>query len=379
MSLDPLAQSLPASSRQKGRKKPPGLADIATAALSSPASTFRLSESGTFEKGGFQIKASGISATPARHGDFSSLTLSDLSTLHPLGTGACGTVHLARHRPSGTLLALKAIHIMSTQGERHQMLNELRALSSFDHPCLVPLLDAFYLDGSVYLALGYMDGGSLEELLSRHRPVAEGARLAITGLPEPVVGHAVLQTLSALAYLHGRGVVHRDVKPANILLDSQGNVRLADFGISKQLEATFGVARSFCGTAVYMAPERISGADYTQSSDVWSLGMVVVECAVGLHPFAAAQSYYDLVVGLSSGADPPSLPEGLFSAEARDFVAACLRVAPEKRATAEGLQRHPFACAVSGDGTARTPDQLVAGAAFRLRQWLSQTFGGGDG
>jgi hypothetical protein len=119
---DPLAQSvsaaMPAAAKQK--RKPPGLT-LLSAATVAPASTFNLSETGSFEKGGFKIKASGISATPARRGDFSSLTLDQLDVLDTLGAGACGTVRRARHRPTGKTLALKVINIMGEQGQRHQV------------------------------------------------------------------------------------------------------------------------------------------------------------------------------------------------------------------------------------------------------------------
>lgn len=119
---DPLAHSLsaapPAAGKQK--RKPPGLSSLSMVTV-APASTFNLSETGSFEKGGFKIKASGISATPARRGDFSSLTLEQLDLLDTLGAGACGTVRRARHRTTGKALALKVINIMGEQGQRHQV------------------------------------------------------------------------------------------------------------------------------------------------------------------------------------------------------------------------------------------------------------------
>jgi hypothetical protein len=120
---DPLAQSLsagPPPAAVKSKRRPPGLTSLSTVTL-APASTFNLSETGSFEKGGFQIKASGISATPARRGDFSSLTLEQLELLDTLGAGACGTVRRARHRTTGKTLALKVINIMGEQGQRHQV------------------------------------------------------------------------------------------------------------------------------------------------------------------------------------------------------------------------------------------------------------------
>ena len=270
------AMDAPAPRRSK---RPAGLANLNTRSL-DVANSFTLTETGTFQKGGFSIKATGIKQAPSlQHGDFSSLTLEQLEPLDYLGQGASGTVRLARHRESGHLLALKVINVLSDQGQRHQALNELKVLTSLHHPQLVPLFDAFYLEGNVFLALGYMNGGSLEQLLGSYTPLALAAGLEPRGLPEGVLSGLLLQMLCGLSYLHSMGVVHRDLKPANVLIDTTGHARLSDFGISKEMAATF--VSSFVGTAAYMAPERINGAEYAMESDIWALGMVAIECALG--------------------------------------------------------------------------------------------------
>jgi mitogen-activated protein kinase kinase 1 len=266
---------------------------------------------------------------------------------------------------------------MGEKGQRHQVLNELRVLCALEHACLVPLFDAFYLDGNVYLALGYMDGGSLEQLLRGYRQVAAAARLSTSGLPDEPLAHVLMQVLCGLDYLHQKGVVHRDLKPANILLDTRGAVRVSDFGISKQLEQTFGdFAKSFVGTAAYMAPERISGQNYTTAADIWGVGMIAYECALGEHPYQHAQSYYDLVVALSEGATPPRLPADRFSPQLCEFVSATLVPAPEGRPRSTDLlvQRFLATHHVCFGSTAPSPQQLSALAAAKLGEWVRQQF-----
>merc|ERR1719343_416807 len=122
-----------------------------------------------------------------------------------------------------------------------------------------------------------MDRGSLADLRRR----LEGA-----GMPEDHIACVAAQIVRGLQHLQTRKLLHRDVKPENILHNADGQVKLTDFGISKDLNSTVGVAATFVGTASYMAPERALGKDYSYQSDIWSAGMVVYELATGRYPFA---------------------------------------------------------------------------------------------
>ena len=355
------------------RKRPAGLTNLNTKGIEAENS-FVLSETGTFSKGGFAISSKGITRSPMRKDAFSTLTLEQLEPLEALGSGASATVRLARDRVSGNLLALKIINVMADQSQRHQVLNELRVLTTIEHPQLVPLFDAFYLEGNVYLALGFMNGGSLLQLLTSYREVAAAAGVEALGLPESALAHITSQVLLGLAHLHSQGVVHRDLKPANILIDTGGGVRVSDFGISKRLETTF--AASFVGTAAYMAPERIRGNDYSNSSDVWALGMIAMECVQGVHPYHHVASYYDLVLELSDGAPPPRLPPDAFSAPICDFVAATLSVQPERRPNTTSLLGHQFIVAHHATAAGSLEGSALAHlASARLGDWVSMTFG----
>ena len=163
-------------------------------------------------------------------------------------------------------------------------------------------------------------------------------------------------------------------------------VRVTDFGISKQLEQTFGMARSFVGTAAYMAPERIAGDDYGTAADIWAVGIVLCECAQGAHPYKHMQSYYDLVLELSEGGRPPRLPSPPFSAELAALCAACLATDPAARPGCGALLDHgyirlhagaPPPAAAGSDAPPPPPldpGPLAAAAAAALAAWVGETW-----
>ena len=315
------------------------------------AASFKLSDTGNFsvtsgKHGSFKVtlNASGGFASPLAKEEFPGLTLDQIEPLNELGAGAGGTVRLARHRPTGRPLALKIMHILGNAREqRHAFLNELRVLCKLNHANLVPMYDCFQLDGIAYLALKYMDGGSLESCCAKYRQLTEANGSASGGLPEPVLASLLLQSLCGLSHLHARSMMHRDLKPANILLDARSGVTmLADFGITTEVEeAAHGLARSFVGTAAYMAPERLNGQVYSDSADLWSLGMIGLECAQGQHPWKDATSYYDLVMGVSECEQAPCLPIE-FSADLRELTTSCLAPRPADRPSSHALLTHHF-------------------------------------
>jgi serine/threonine protein kinase len=164
-----------------------------------------------------------------------------------------------------------------------------------------------------------------------------------------------LQVLLGLHYLHRtRKVVHRDIKPSNLLVNKDGQVKLADFGMSGQMENSMDVKVSFVGTATYMAPERIRGDEYSTPSDIWSLGISLLELAGGRFPYPAPSadgrvkpiaSFWDLLDMIQH--DPvPTLPESVngarFSADFKDFISCCVMKEPAQRLPAEALLDHSF-------------------------------------
>ena len=170
-------------------------------------------------------------------------------------------------------------------------------------------------------------------------------------------------------------VVHRDIKPSNVLLNSRGEVKLADFGMSGQLASTFSRLASWVGTAAYMSPERISASQYSYESDIWALGVSLWECSVGRYPYTTDKAggggggsgggggggngslggggmlpeeqkgggllFWDLLF-LIVECPPPALPDGTFSSDFCDFVHACMQTDGAARPSASQLLRHPW-------------------------------------
>lgn len=187
---------------------------------------------------------------------------------------------------------------------------------------------AFEKEGNINIALEFMDAGSLAHVLKK-----------VGQISEPIIGMITGQILQGLSYLHKMHVVHRDIKPANILLNKNGVVKLADFGVSGQTETSMDCLTSWVGTMSYMSPERLSGNNYFKDTDLWSVGIILIECATGRCPMPET-GFWDLLANLTNKA-PPSLPDS-FSAEFRDFVNICLRPQGGTRSSAQELLSHPF-------------------------------------
>lgn len=228
----------------------------------------------------------------------------DLEYCERLGKGASGHVQKAFHRKFKVPLAIKMMGVYEKE-KRHQLVNELVTLLKNDCPFLINCYGAYYDDGKVNVVLEFMDSGSigtLTRLLVKKLPASQPFVI-----PEVVLSKITHQVLQGLENLHHvRYQVHRDIKPDNILLNSNGEVKLTDFGISKHLELTLGLCNTFVGTSAYMSPERISSADYSYPSDIWSLGVVLIEFATGEYPYQAPSSYIELYHCISQQ-DPPTL------------------------------------------------------------------------
>ncbi|KAJ3728443.1 kinase-like domain-containing protein [Lentinula raphanica] len=207
-----------------------------------------------------------------------------------MGNG--GSVVKVEHIPSGVIMAKKIVLIDAKPSVRKQILRELHIMHRCSSPYIVSSFGAFISEPNICICMEYMNKGSFDSIyksIGRHEQPSiriPGTEESTEGpIPISIVRQAAKRVLGGLIYLYeAMGVLHRDIKPSNILLNSEGQVKLCDFGVSGELENS--VAKTFVGTSVYMSPERIQGSDYSIKSDVWSLGITLIELAHGCFPFA---------------------------------------------------------------------------------------------
>ena len=323
---------------------------------STGSSPTLLTDSGKFMIGAFAIGKEGVVEQPAPplRASAGGIDFADLRQLEVIGRGASGYVRRVEHVPTGRMMAVKEICI-SDPSRRHQILKEMETLraataASPSQSHLMWYEGVRYTEGSVQIAMMLMDGGSLGDLLQRVGPLPSDALAAITR-----------QTLAALVELRERRLVHRDLKPQNILLTTRGHVVLSDFGCVAELQDSFGKCGTFVGTVPYMSPERIQGQEYGYASDIWALGLSLHECAVGHFPYDAKRNGYWGILQAVLKEPSPTLPSGdpRYPAALVDFVDQCLQKAPDDRPEAKALLCHAF---VAGGG--------VAGGRFSLEAFL---------
>lgn len=236
-----------------------------------------------------------------------------------LGKGASGFVHKAVHRPTGTLMAIKSINIYEKE-KRTQLKNDLKILQENNCPFLVKFFGAFFYDGTVKIALEYMNLGSLDKIIDRIKSFPAPCT------PEPILAKITQEILQGLLYLHKvKHQIHRDIKPGNILINSEGLVKLTDFGISRTVENTSGFSETFVGTKSYMSPERFLGKEYSFDSDLWSLGLIVYELATGKFPYNFSSVFIEHLNKILADPEPRLPDNGLYSKDMQDFLVRCLQ------------------------------------------------------
>jgi serine/threonine protein kinase len=217
-----------------------------------------------------------------------------------LGEGGMGLVFLAEREEDGTKVALKLLKRELSHDEtyRKRFIHEARAASEVRHPHLVPVLEAGEADGRSYLAVAYVQGRTLEERIKEDGP-----------LPVPDIARLGMEVAAGLDALHAQDLVHRDVKPSNIMLDQEGRASLTDFGLAKGRAYTvLTKPGQVMGTLDYLAPELIRGKPATPVSDIYALGCVVYECVAGQAPFAEKTVFQVGVAHLEE--EPPDPARG---------------------------------------------------------------------
>lgn len=256
------------------------------------------------------------------------ITMDDFDIISVIGRGLYGKVSLCRKKDTKEIYAIKAVRkkrlVMSDKV--HTIFTERNVLVNSRHPFIVNLCFAFQTDSKVYLGLEYAPGGELFFQLQQR-----------AALPLEEVKFYIAEVALALNYLHNKGIIYRDLKPENVLLDNDGHVKLTDFGLSKILEAG-NTATTFCGTCEYLAPEIIAKMPYSFAVDWWALGILTFELLYGRTPFTGennAKLFHEIRFSR------PSWPRTA-SMETIDFIAMLIEKDPAKRATFEQIKSHPW-------------------------------------
>ncbi|KAK8509100.1 hypothetical protein V6N12_018188 [Hibiscus sabdariffa] len=238
----------------------------------------------------------------------------------------------------GSEAEAEAIIEMETEESVHRQIAEkLRSIRSSRCPHVVVYHDSFYNNGAISLVLEYMDGGSLADFL-----------IKVKSIPEPYIAAICKQVLKGLIYLHHEAhVIHRDINPSKLLINCRGEVKITDFVESAKVKNTSGRANTFVGTYNYMSPERIVGDSYGIDADIWSLGLLLLECATGKFPYSPPEqaeewtNFYELMECIVE--EPaPYAPSDQFSPEFCSFISACLQKEPKNRKSAQELLELPF-------------------------------------
>ncbi len=291
----------------------------------------------------------------------------ELGTL--LGRGGMADVYRATDRVLKREVAVKVLRLTTAEeSDRVRFEAEGRTLARLSHPGLVTVLDVGADHDRAFLVMELVTGGTL-------------ARSIGAGPVDPETVAAVgLQTAHALAYAHDQGVVHRDVKPANVLLDQRGRVKLADFGIARLIGDTVRHTRTgtAVGTAAYLSPEQVRGVEVTGAADVYALGLVLLEALTGERAYPGSPTE----AALARLHAPPPIPEHL-PAWWRDLVRAMTDLDPALRPTATQVAERLAVGGGDDDAAGRTAvlSQPVpldrpgagAGAVARVRERLAAT------
>ncbi|KAH6891071.1 hypothetical protein B0T10DRAFT_560341 [Thelonectria olida] len=263
-----------------------------------------------------------------------------------IGKGTYGRVYLGMNATTGEFLAVKEVEVnpKAAGGDKTKMKElvagldqEIDTMQHLDHVNIVQYLGCERKETSISIFLEYISGGSIGSCLRKHGKFEES-----------IVASLTRQTLSGLAYLHREGILHRDLKADNILLDVDGTCKISDFGISKKTDNIYGndKTNNMQGSVFWMAPEviRSQGEGYSAKVDIWSLGCVVLEMFAGKRPWAKEEAV-GAIYKIANGETPP-IPEdiqGILGPLAVAFMMDCFQVNPYDRPTADVLlSQHPF-------------------------------------
>ncbi len=284
--------------------------------------------------------------------------------LRKLGAGGMANVYLAEDQELGRRVAIKILNDRHANDEQfvERFRREAKNAAALSHPNIVSIYDRGEAEGTYYIAMEYLDGRSLKELIVSRGPA-----------PVNVAVEYARQILSALRFAHRHGIVHRDIKPHNVLVDNEGRVKVTDFGIARAGTSQMTEAGSIVGTAQYLSPEQARGTDVDQRSDLYSLGVVLYELLTGETPFEGDTPVEIAMKHLSATPEPPSALRPGVPRELDWVVMRALAKDPEDRfqsaeemdADLERVARGAPVAAATEEGATqviRRPPPALAGA-----------------
>ncbi|XP_020777216.1 STE20-like serine/threonine-protein kinase isoform X2 [Boleophthalmus pectinirostris] len=280
-----------------------------------------------------------------------------------LGDGAFGKVYKAQNKQNGTLAAAKVIDT-KTEDELEDYMVEIDILASCDHHYIVKLLDAFYFEGKLWILIEFCAGGAVDAImLELEKP-----------LTEPQIRVVCKQTLEALIYLHENKIIHRDLKAGNILLSLEGDVKLADFGVSAKNTKTLQRRDSFIGTPYWMAPEVVmcetsKDRPYDYKADIWSLGVTLIELAQ-VEPPNHEMNPMRVLLKIAKSEPPTLMNPSRWSPEFSDFLKRALDKNVDNRWSAAQLFQHPFVTSVTDSKPLR---ELIAEAKAEVLEEIEES------
>eukprot|EP01103_Thecamoeba_quadrilineata_P012296 TRINITY_DN3135_c0_g1_i1.p1 TRINITY_DN3135_c0_g1~~TRINITY_DN3135_c0_g1_i1.p1 ORF type:complete len:955 (+),score=231.07 TRINITY_DN3135_c0_g1_i1:50-2914(+) len=251
--------------------------------------------------------------------------------LKKVGQGQSGSVYVATDTLTGDKVAIKQMFLMS-QSNPKVVVNELVLMKEINHRAIVKYIDSFLVKKFLWVVMEYMDGSDLSAIIGNCHP-----------LSEEIIATICKEMLDALRHLHAKNIIHRDIKSDNIMLKSDGTIKLTDFGFGAQLSLDPGKdkRRTVVGTPYWMAPEVIKGEPYDMKVDVWSLGVMALEMLDGEPPYIEVPPLRALFLIVSKGR-PEYKNVAMMSDTFQDFVNKCTTTEVDKRPSTFDIIKHPF-------------------------------------
>ncbi|XP_077434090.1 serine/threonine-protein kinase 4-like [Vanacampus margaritifer] len=248
--------------------------------------------------------------------------------LEKLGEGSYGCVFKAHYRETGEIVAIKQVPVES---DLQEIIKEISIMQQCNSPHVVRYYGSYFKNSDLWIVMEYCGAGSVSDII----------RIRSKTLSEEEIASILRSTLKGLEYLHFMRKIHRDIKAGNILLNTEGQAKLADFGVAGQLTDTMAKRNTVIGTPFWMAPEVIQEIGYNCVADIWSLGITAIEMAEGKPPYADIHPMRAIFM-IPTNPPPTFRNPDAWSPPFRDFVSQCLVKNPETRATATQLLQHAF-------------------------------------